>query len=158
MFTTFISGLDITSLVQTQTITGAQVGLWTPTLNIPEASSTDVATLQLSLYPNNYYPNDNLTPQGSIVRLQQHYIVTLTQPNLDFTNYPDDTQNVEFRLFSFEVFNFTSLGGGLVGLATDAQGEPAMTQNPLWTYLNSGGDCGPSLQKDAKFGEFSHAT
>jgi hypothetical protein len=135
-------------------IGGQQVGIWTPALALPEATSVQITDHYLKLYP---YPQSN-DYAGSTVLMLQHYIVTLGQPNLNYIDYPDDIQTISFRFFSFAL---TSIQLNLVPsnppvtLFLDAAGVPALDQNPLWTYIDSGATFDDNLFNE-HFGKSSH--
>jgi hypothetical protein len=134
----YFQGLDVTQMASMASIGGEQVGIWQPYLALPEATSFEITDHYLRLFA---FPGESHFV-GSKVLFFQHYIVTLGQPNLNYAKYPDDAQTISFRLFSFaQSGRVLSLGPMAdvpdITLFLDATGVPALTQNPLWTYIGS---------------------
>jgi hypothetical protein len=143
--------LEITEFVMMNSIQGDQIGIWTPSLSFPDATNLDIEHFFMKLFPGQH------NEQKSTVQLFSHYVVTFIQPSFNYRNYPNDVQTVVFRFFSFalssEQIRFIPINNRPdVSNALDARGAPAITFNPVWTYLGSSAQFGiqsfaPGLRK-----------
>lgn len=118
-------GINLWPLMESQTIQGNQVGLWTPSVIFPDATDIDVTNQFLKLFEYGH------------LEWEQHIVMTLVESSFNYEGYPHETQDIYVRFYSFAVpaqeLLFIPQEKPILLFANNV-GTPAIRQNPLWTF------------------------
>ena len=124
-------GVDISQASLVSDANGQQLQIWLPNILFSEAISFESSCFYLKVLP------------GGLIRWAQHIIVTLSQSEFKYYDYPGDTQVIKMRMYSFVLnyhqLNFvgpdSALGNELVSLSLGPDyATYGFLQNPIWNF------------------------